>query len=703
MKRSAQILCTVALSSAMVLSSVSPALAVAQAGMGQAMAATTSGSASEQAAKTSGILVTLSADAGQAYALMAASEDGVAQSPEVQELESAGVNVTNQVSTSDGTVMLCAQPAEGMSDAEAVEAALGVAGVASAQPNYVYELIDGDAAAGSLTREMGLLAETDASGSETLASELSLIPVNDPYAQVEDASLIGNQYWAHSANLIGAWREAKADHSVTIAVMDSGASLTHEDLSQNLLTELAYDASEAAPLKDTTPEGDGAGNGHGTHVAGIAGAVANNGKGIAGASNNASILPIKVTNAAGTVSTESVVAAYNYLFNLIDSGTLTNVHVVNLSLGGNGDAYDDWALHNVIKRARNSNYTDADGMKHDYNIATVCAGGNKTTTSATQPDTYMYPSDWEECISVTALETDGTNLPNSQYNLAKDISAPGQNIYSTGKYESNPYITMSGTSMASPIVAGTIALMFSAVPDATVADVCEALYTTATPVVDQQYDRTTASGSHGAIDARAATDYLIDHKLAAAEFSDVNEGDWFKESVDYASRRHIMNGHAGSFTPSADITREQVATVLYNYLGNGEVCEPAEKADVDQSAYYAPAVNWAVAHGIIKGYGNSDRFGVGDSATREQIAGIFANMLASDEELEDQDQSLYDALPDHEDTSDWAKKSVVWALNKGIINGASFSDGSRKLLPGDDASRAVMAALMMNVIKSGVL
>ena len=357
-------------------------------------------------------------------------------------------------------------------------------GVAFAQRNYRYYLIDGVAGDG-------------ASGDGTASAAA------EPFELTNDAELASQWYlnaWGATggsgANVFTAWNLAKAqDGGIAIAILDTGIRSTHRDLAANIDTahmKDVYRNSAAGTIADY--------HGHGTHVAGIAAGVANNGLGIAGASYNATILPIKVFNDDSSdpyTDTVYLIRAYSYLQELIASNAVPNLHVVNMSLGGYGDMDDqDLALRQAIKTLRDN-----------YAVLTVCAGGNGDDYG--RPITeYSWPSDYEECFAVTALNSSGGNVVWSDYNDAKDISAPGLNIYSTYNSSDNSYTSLSGTSMASPLVAGIAALLWAVDPDLTVDKAVEAMKSTTNEVKrDSNYHE--ASGSAGAIDAEKAVRYVM--------------------------------------------------------------------------------------------------------------------------------------------------------------------------------------------------
>ena len=427
----------------------------------------------------------------------------------------AGLDVVETVvpaSKELGTVVKAAAP-EGMGVEEAIAAAKAVPGVASAQPNYRYELVDGWDAEDveAYHEEAAEAAGAAAAGGEGGNSAFAITGTNDKY--------LSKQYYlgewedeeSHGASVIDAWEWARCDDSVTIAVLDTGCAFQHADLADRVITEYMWDAwaatSPGTLISGNNPVGDNAG--HGTHVCGIAAATADNKIGVAGASYNARILPVKVFDDAANnpgAETATLVKAYQYVMKLVDEEKVEDLHVLNMSLGGYGtdDSQDDQMLKSEIERARN-----------DYQILTVCAGGNGDSAGNPRTD-EMYPSDWDACLSVTATNSYGENVHWSDYNRAKDISAPGYEIYSTypGETEDDVsyFASLSGTSMASPLVAGCSALLWAAYPGLTVDEAVEAIQSTANKIDAKSTDWHSPSetGSPGVIDAQAAVQKVME-------------------------------------------------------------------------------------------------------------------------------------------------------------------------------------------------
>ncbi len=403
------------------------------------------------------------------------------------------------ISAEGNQVIVKAELKDGVSVEDAVSQMADDQRVAYVQPNYLYHLNDSvavdeetaasatsdaattSAAAASADSATGSAAEAIASAT-TASADATLLTttVNDPYANnPTDSTAETNQWWLYSVNAFEAWDMSRCNNSVTVAILDTGINFEHEDLKNNIDTEHAYDAYAGKHMTESRTE---EGAGHGTHVAGIVAAEANNGLDFAGASYNANILPINVfyydsSQSEWYANTETLTEAYQYMKGLMDEGELTDLHVVNMSLGGYGsmDA-DDYALRTEIS------------AMNERGVMTVCAGGNGDSYGNPRTD-KSYPGDYDECVSVVALQSSNVRAAWSDYNSCKDISAPGVNIFSTWINGESATKKASGTSMASPLVAGCVALLFASNPNLSVDDAKGIMYSTAQDLGDSGWDQ----------------------------------------------------------------------------------------------------------------------------------------------------------------------------------------------------------------------
>lgn len=173
------------------------------------------------------------------------------------------------------------------------------------------------------------------------------------------------------------------------------------------------------------------------------------------------------------------------------------------------------------------------------------------------------------------------------------------------------------------------------------------------------------------------------------KFNDVSANDWFASAVDYVTGKGMMNGTAdNTFSPKANTTRGMVVTVLYR-LENQPSTSAASFTDVASGAYYANAVAWANANGIVSGYG-SGKFGPNDKVTREQLAAILYR-YAQYKKYDVSGAKSLDGYTDAQSVSSYAVPALQWANAAGVVTGKSGS----KLDPKGYATRAEVAAMLM--------
>ncbi|MGV3522929.1 MAG: S8 family peptidase [Candidatus Sericytochromatia bacterium] len=254
--------------------------------------------------------------------------------------------------------------------------------------------------------------------------------VNDPRsAEQSGLAMIG---------MAKAWDINMGSPNVTIAVIDSGADLSHPDLQPNLVN--GYNVLSQG---QTPPQDD---NGHGTHASGIAAAAGDNRIGVTGACPRCKLMPIKALDANGSGTGFDVAVG---LIWAVDNGA----QVINMSLGGEES---DPTLERAVK------YALARGS------TVVVAAGNNST------DVPMYPAALPGVISVGSVDVSRARSSFSNYGTWVSIMAPGSQILSTMPMGTvsmnttegyrNEYDLMDGTSMAAPMVAGVVGLIKSRYP-----------------------------------------------------------------------------------------------------------------------------------------------------------------------------------------------------------------------------------------------
>lgn len=291
------------------------------------------------------------------------------------------------------------------------------------------------------------------------------VPLDKPCLTPNDPSF--SSQWG--LNIIGAqtaWNYFSTGSNIVIAIVDDAVERTHADLSPNLWVNSGeipnngidddnngyvddingYDVGS----DDNNPNPPSSYYDHGTHVAGIASARSNNGVGVASIGFSCKLMCVKATTSASSITN-----GYDGIVYAASAGA----HIINCSWGGPGYSTTG---QNVINYAWNKG------------CIIIAAAGNDNVNS------QFYPAAYNNVISVAATTSSDTKASFSNYGSWIDISAPGNNIYSTTV--GNSYGNKSGTSMASPMVAGLAGLMWSLNPTMPRADLINCLLTTATNI-----------------------------------------------------------------------------------------------------------------------------------------------------------------------------------------------------------------------------
>ncbi|NOZ73381.1 MAG: S8 family serine peptidase [Chloroflexi bacterium] len=299
-----------------------------------------------------------------------------------------------------------------------------------------------------------------------------------------------------------AWDYTLGDPSVIIGIIDTGLDASHPEFAGRIVPGWDFVNNDSDPSDD---------HGHGTHVSGIATAGINNGIGMVGIAGRASLLPVKVLDSTGSGWWSNVASGITWA---VDQGA----RVINLSLGGSADS-------TVLRDA--VNYATAN------NAVVVVAAGNSGT------DTPFYPAVYDNVISVGAVTSTGDLATYSNYGPNVDVVAPGSSIYSTEwAGTGRTYGFRSGTSMASPHVAGLAALMLSVNPALTESEVRTLIESNTQAADPQVIDYYTG---HGLVDAGAAVAAALPLPGGTGLLQGVAFYDWNENGVQDTAEQGIEN------------------------------------------------------------------------------------------------------------------------------------------------------------------
>lgn len=284
------------------------------------------------------------------------------------------------------------------------------------------------------------IAQLKANSAEVVSVETNLIALSVDMGTPGQAQInADDQYFQFQWGMpkIGApsaWDVIRTAPDVTVAVVDSGVMTAHVDLQANFSGKQYDTVSNDGVAED--------GTGHGTHVAGILGAVGNNKKGVTGVAWTVPIMPVRVLANNGSGTTVSVSKGLDWA---VDNGA----KVVNMSL-----AYPTPQPPSML--------TDSMQKAFNQNVLIVCAADNRAkdlNIYANKTWPACYSDLFNNVISVAATDSNDQLATFSNWGTGNvSVAAPGVDIYSTSNLGS--YIYNSGTSMASPMVAGIAALTY---------------------------------------------------------------------------------------------------------------------------------------------------------------------------------------------------------------------------------------------------
>ena len=356
-------------------------------------------------------------------------------------------------------------------------------------------------------------------------------------------SLYGEQEDLAQIHVPEVWPTTTGDPSVIVAVIDSGVDLGHPDLAGVTVVSPRNETFNGTDVTDDI--------GHGTHVTGTIFARTNNATGIAGIAPRSKLMPIKVLDGSGS-------GFFSDVLDGVDWARTHGADVINLSLGG------------VLTPAQIAMFQPTFSAARAAGILVVAAAGNSG-------DPLMfYPAGLNGVVSVGAVDASDVEADFSTFNRAVDLSAPGVETLSTVPTDEDPlgYERFSGTSMASPHVAGVAALVWADRPGLNVAELEAVLRASATDLGAAGRDDHYGSGR---IDAEAALSEAVPVPLPDLDPAPGPAGAF---TIDFTAPLAPVSQTSTSFSVSWTTSHDVIDGVLVRLvwpLVHGGAC-PAEDA-----------------------------------------------------------------------------------------------------------------------------
>lgn len=399
------------------------------------------------------------------------------------------------------------------------------------------------------------IIEVDAENAGALLAELQ----NDPrvgaitidypleltYSPNDPAYSDGTQWALQRIGSDIAW-EFSRGQGITVAIVDSGIDATHPDLVGQLVDGYDFVTNSSAASDPC---------GHGTHVAGIVAAVADNGIGIAGVAPDARLMPVRVIGDACTGTYSRLIQGILYA---VDQGA--QVIVIT-----SGATFNHAGLRDAIRYARSQN------------VLVVASAGNRGNENP------FYPGSFEESFTVAGTDEGDGRYLNSTHGSQIDVSAPATSIYSTySRPDTGPtYAYMTGTSMAAPLVGGIAALVLALDPNMSVADLETVLRQTTDDLGEPGWDKYYGWGRINAWRAAAVVSPAAGNvKLGNARIPVM---------AAFTGASITTTNHSQGIEIAWTVEQGKANTTAVIYRSTVPVFEAA--VDIAETAFFAPSTN----------------------------------------------------------------------------------------------------------------
>lgn len=414
----------------------------------------------------------------------------------------------------------------------------------------------------------------------------SLIPKLNEYPQIE---MIEKDIPVETTEQIVNWGYEKVlapqsnskgwtGKGIKIGIIDTGVRTDHPDL------RVAGGVSLVDGVTSYTDD-----EGHGTHVAGIIGAL-NNDFGTVGIAPEADIYAIKSLNKNGNGILSDVIAG-------IDWAIANNLDIINLSFTAESTS-------SVLQAAVDNAY--------EQGLLIVAASGNADKTLPADTD-VLYPARYESVIAVGSIDSGKNKSKFSYYGPSLEFVAPGENIYST--FIGSNYERRYGTSMAAPFVTGIAALYIQAYPELNHLQIRELMQKAAedlgVPGKDPSYGygliqapmKEVEPVIEEPIEEEPQEEPAEEPETTVQSFTDVTPEKWYADEIDYLYKKGIITGYNdGTFLPNDPVNRAEAITMIGRALGYNKEKKSTRYTDIAKTHYASGYIEDASEKEIITGY-----------------------------------------------------------------------------------------------------
>jgi len=501
----------------------------------------------------------------------------------------------------------------------------------------------------------------DAVAAELVAGGAGTVEIDQPVEvqAVTPTDSNWSQWWgARQMQLPQAWsvtRGLRGGKRTVVAVLDTGVAS---------VTELTNPTNRLLPGADCSGETciAGAGRtdtfGHGTQAAVVAAGAINNGIGAGGACPECAVLPVRVlTGERGSMA--RLAAGIDWA---VDNGA----DVINVSLAGPSEIA---AIRSAVTKATQAG------------VPVVASAGNAGARPCSGPrralpcaNTRMFPAGTGAAIGVAGLRSSGTLEYRSSRSTAVDTAGPWCNV---GQAPGNTVtVWFCGTSSAAPMVAGSVALLRTVAPTATVGTIRTRV-------------RVASLDGYGLGWGLLRASNLLANTAPAyppSGFTDVPRNAWYARAVNWA-RATAVTGGSGRFQPGNRVTRAVAVAMLWRAVGSPNVSLSAGFSDVPPGSWYARPVNWAVDFGVTTGVGGT-RFAPSQAVTR---ATAIAMLWRAAGRPTGYPPAGFTDVP----RGTWFTAAADWARATGVATGyRNRSGGTRRLEPTRAVTRAEWVTML---------